>query len=253
MLKFWLFPKPNYLRGGGRGKSWATTITDYAKYKTRRPSRTQPITAENTPGHPGTGHTDSSKAESQTTRMWTPTTPEAVHRSQRPPGSWKHCKPAWTLSGRLSTPGTSLPSLWPPQGAATGILTGRTVPQDPQKGRQPLWAILEAAMTAKKSWFFTTTPTMPVDYNSQSAAGGPGVNPVVAPGLAIPAPCLAQKPNCCTYFQLSQFETNLEILINNCIYAILTLPFTIKTVSASQNIVPGRVLFVNLQRCQTVR
>lgn len=108
-------------------------------------------------------------------------------------------------------------------------------------------------MTAKKSGFFTTTPIMPVDYNSQSAAGGPAVNPVVAPGLAIPAPCLAQKPNCCTYFQLSQFETNLEILINNCIYAILTLPFTIKTISASQNIVPGRVLFVNLQRCQTVK
>lgn len=108
-------------------------------------------------------------------------------------------------------------------------------------------------MTGKKSGFFTTTPTMPVDYNSQSAAGGPAVNPVVAPGLAIPAPCLAQKPNCCTYFQLSQFETNLKILINNCIYAILTLPFTIKTISASQNIVPGRVLFVNLQRCQTVK
>lgn len=108
-------------------------------------------------------------------------------------------------------------------------------------------------MTATKSGFFTTTPTMPVDYNSQSAAGGPTVNPVVAPGLASPAPCLAQKPNCCTYFQLSQFENNLEILTNNCIYTILTLPFTIKTISGSQNIVPGRVLFVNLQRCQTVK
>lgn len=160
---------------------------------------------------------------------------------------------AWTLSGRLSTPGTRLPGLWPPQGAAAGILKGRTVRQDPQKGRQPLIAILEAAMTAKKSGFFTTTPTIPVDYNSQSAAGGSAVNPVVAPGLAIPAPCLAQKPNCCTYFKLSQFETNLEILTNNCIYAILTLYFTIKTISASQNTVPGRVLFVNLQRCQTVK
>lgn len=52
---------------------------------------------------------------------------------------------------------------------------------------------------------------MPADYNSQSAAGGPAVNPVVAPGLAIPAPCLVLKLNCCTYFQPSQSETNLEI------------------------------------------
>lgn len=66
-------------------------------------------------------------------------------------------------------------------------------------------------MTAKKSGFFTTTPTMHADYNSQSAAGGPAVNPVMAIGLTSPVPFLALKPNCCTYFQPSQSETNFGI------------------------------------------
>lgn len=82
-------------------------------------------------------------------------------------------------------------------------------------------------MTAKKSGFFTTTPTMHADYNSQSAAGGPAVNPVMATGLASPVPFLVLKPNCCTYFQHHNQKLTLEFLTNNYSYTISTLSLII--------------------------
>lgn len=83
MLKFWLSPKAYYpaKKAPATPGSRATTITECAKSETRGRSRTQTITAESTLQTPGTGHTDSSKAEGQTTRMWPHATPQAVSDS----------------------------------------------------------------------------------------------------------------------------------------------------------------------------
>lgn len=141
--------------------------------------------------------------------MWPPATPQ----SQIPEASWlmETLQTQHGPSQASCPPGTRLPGPRPPQGSAGGLLTDQTVPQDHQKAGNFLSPSRRRPWQQKGANFFTTNPTMHADYNSQNAAGGPDVNPVMAPGLPSPVPFLVLKPNCCTYFQPSQSETNFGI------------------------------------------
>lgn len=137
--------------------------------------------------------------------------PTSSLRFLRPPGSWKHCKSSTDPLRPLVHAQTRLPGPRPPPRVCWWPSKRSDSPPRPSESRKLLIALSEAAMTAKKSGFFTTTPTMHANYNSQSAAGGPAVNPVWATVLASLVPFLVLKPNCCTYFQPSQSETNFGI------------------------------------------
>lgn len=81
-------------------------------------------------------------------------------------------------------------------GAAGGLLTAQRAPNRPER-QKPSTPAPAAAITARKRTF-TTTPTMPTDYSSQSASRVATFNPVVAQEQASPAPL--PTPNCCSYF-----------------------------------------------------